>query len=153
MRNLIYLPLALALFTINAIAYDANKAQELDRFYATMTQKACADSKLFIEAEDAMKMIRNGNITLLDVRTIGEESVIALNEKYAVHIPIKDLFKKENLAKIPTDKPIVLVCHSGTRATLAAMGLKRIGFDKVHVLKGGLVGLAIENNPKNAPVL
>jgi len=153
MTKIIYLPLALALLTINIMAYDATKAQELDTFYAAMTQKACADSTLFIEAEDAMKMIRDNNITLLDVRTIGEASVIALSEKNAIHIPIKDLFKKENLAKIPTTKPIVLVCHSGTRGTLAAIGLKRIGFDKVHVLKGGLVGLAIENNPKNAPTL
>ena len=135
------------------MAYDANKAKELDTFYAAMTQKACADSKLFLEPVDAMKMIRDNNITLLDVRTIGEESVILLSKKHSIHIPIKDLFEKENLDKIPTDKPIVLVCHSGTRGTLAAIGLKRIGFEKVHVLKGGLVGLAIENNPKNAPVL
>ena len=153
MKNIIYLPLALALLTLNTMAYDATKAEELNTFYTAMTQKACADSKLFIEAEDAMKMIRDNNITLLDVRTIGEESVISLSGKYAIHIPIKDLFKKENLIKIPTDKPIVVVCHAGTRGTLAAIGLKRIGFDKVHVLKGGLVGLAIENNPKNAPTL
>lgn len=153
MKNIIYLPLALVLLTLNTMAYDATKAEELNTFYTAMTQKACADSKLFIEAEDAMKMIRDNNITLLDVRTIGEESVISLSGKYAIHIPIKDLFKKENLIKIPTDKPIVVVCHAGTRGTLAAIGLKRIGFDKVHVLKGGLVGLAIENNPKNAPTL
>ena len=67
------------------------------------------------------------------------------------NIPIKDLFKKVNLDKLPTAKPIVVVCHSGSRATLAAVGLIRIGFKNIHVLKGGLVALAIDNTPKNAP--
>lgn len=153
MKKIIYLPLILTLLSINALAYDAAKAEELNSFYADMTQKACADSKLFVEAEDAMKMIRDNNITLLDVRTVGEANVIALSEKNAIHIPIKDLFKKENLSKLSTAKPIVVVCHSGTRGTLAAIGLKRIGFENIHVLKGGLVALSTENNPKNAPSL
>ncbi|HHB93963.1 MAG TPA: rhodanese-like domain-containing protein, partial [Campylobacterales bacterium] len=63
------------------------------------------------------------------------------------------LFQKENLDKLSTDKPIVVVCHSGTRATLAGIGLKRVGFKQVHILKGGLIALAKANNPKNAPIV
>lgn len=153
MKTIIYLPLAILLLTLNAMAYDVEKAKQLETFYAGMTQKACADSTLFIEAVDAMKMIRDNNITLLDVRTHAEASVIAISEKNAIHIPIKDLFKKENLDKLPSTKPIVVVCHSGTRGTLAAIGVKRLGFEKIHVLKGGFVALAIENTPKTAPKL
>jgi len=151
MKKIIYLAMALLLLTSNAMAYDDTQAKELEKFYAGMTQKACADSTLFIESEDAMKMIRDNNITLLDVRTHAEVGIIAISEKNSIHIPIKDLFKKVNLDKLPTTKPIVVVCHSGTRGTLAAMGLKRLGFEKIHVLKGGLVALAIDNTPKNAP--
>jgi rhodanese-related sulfurtransferase len=46
----------------------------------------------------------------------------------------------------------MIVCHSGTRATLAAIGLKQLGFKKAHVVKGGLIALAAANNPKNAPL-
>ncbi|NOR55781.1 MAG: hypothetical protein GQ531_06185 [Sulfurovum sp.] len=146
--------LSLVLFlTVNTMAYDVKQAQAFDAFYSHMTQKACADSKLFVTAEDAMKMIRDNNITMIDVRTTGEANVIALSEKNAMHIPIKDLFKKENLDTLVTTKPIVVVCHSGTRATLAAIGLKRLGFKNVHVLKGGLIALSTENNPKSAPLL
>jgi len=145
--------LTFALLTVSAHAYDDTKAKELNTFYSHMTQKACADSKLFIKAKEVMKLLKEKkDITLLDVRTDGEASVIALSGDNALHMPISELFKKENLDKLPTDKPIMVVCHSGTRATLAAIGLKRIGFKKVHVVKGGLIALAEANNPKNAPV-
>lgn len=151
MKKVLYSTLTLTLLTVNAMAYDATKAENLHNFYAHMTQKACADSKLFIKGEETMKMVRDNNVTLLDVRTNGEASVIALSGKNSIHIPIANLFKKESLDTLPTDKPIVIVCHSGTRAVLAAIGLKRIGFKQIHVLKGGMIALAEANNPKNAP--
>ncbi len=145
--------LAFLTLTMGLHAYDATKAQSLDTFYSHMTQKACADSKLFVKAVDVMKLLRNNKpVTLLDVRTDGEASVISLSGKNALHIPIEHLFEKSNLDKLPTDKPVMIVCHSGTRATLAAMGLKQIGFKNVHVVKGGLIALAKADNPKNAPV-
>jgi len=153
MNKILSTSIALAVLSVNALAYDDTKASELDHFYSHMTQKACADSKLFIEADDVMKMLRERKaFTMLDVRTSGEVAVIALSGKNALHIPIKNLFKKENLDKLPTDQPIVIVCHSGTRAILAAIGLKRIGLKKTHVLKGGLIALADADNPKNAPL-
>jgi len=152
MKKIIYSTLTLALLSVNSMAYDATKAEELSKFYAHMTQKTCADSKLFVKAVDTMKMIRENRVTLLDVRTNGEASVIALSGNSSIHIPIENLFKKENLDRLPTDKPIIIVCHSGTRATLAAIGLKRVGFKKIHVLKGGLIALASATNPKNAPL-
>jgi len=153
MKKFIYSLLVLSLLSVNAMAYDANKAEELSKFYSHMTQKACADSKLFLKAIDVMKMLQEKKeFFMLDVRTDGENNVLALSGENALHIPINVLFKKENLDKLSTDKPIVVVCHSGTRATLAAIGLKRLGFKKIHVLKGGMVALAKANNPKNAPL-
>jgi len=152
MKKIIYSTLTLVLLSANSMAYDVTKAEELSKFYSHMTQKTCADSKLFVKAVETMKMIREDKVTLLDVRTDGEVGVIALSGKNAIHIPIANLFKKKNLDLLPTDKPIVIVCHSGTRATLAAIGLKRVGFKKIHVLKGGLISLAAANNPKNAPL-
>ena len=55
MNKIISIPLILAVLTLNSLAYDATKAQELDTFYSVMIQKACADSRLFIKAEYAMK--------------------------------------------------------------------------------------------------
>jgi len=151
MKKIIYSTLVASLLSMNAMAYDANKAEELSKFYSHMTQKACADSKLFIKADELMKGLREKKeFFMLDVRTDGENEVLSLSGKNSLHIPINVLFQKENLDKLSTDKAIVVVCHSGTRAVLAAIGLKRLGFKKIHVLKGGMVALAKANNPKNS---
>ena len=153
MKKIISSTVLVAALAVNSMAYDAAKAEQFNTFYSHMTQKACADSKLFIKGEDVMKMLREKKeFTLLDVRSKGEASIVAVSSKNGVHIPIKNLFEKANLDTLPTDKPIVVVCHSGTRATLAAIGLKQLGFKKVHVLKGGLVALADADTPKNAPM-
>ena len=153
MKKTITSTLLMASLSVSAFAYDTDKAISMDKFYSNFTQKACANSKLFIEADEVMKMLReNKKITLLDIRTRGEHAVISISLDNSIYIPIKELFKKENLDKLPTDKPIVIVCHSGTRATLAAIGLQQIGIKNTRVLKGGLISLATENNPKNAPL-
>ncbi len=153
MKNIITSSLLVASLSISAFAYDTDKAKSFNNFYENFTQKACASSKLFIDADEVMKELRNNTkITLLDIRTRGEHAVISIGLKNSIYIPIKDLFKKENLDKLPTDRTIVVVCHSGTRAVLAAIGLKQIGIENTRVLKGGLVSLATANNPRNAPL-
>ena len=151
-KTLLLLLTALTLSTAS-YAYNNTKAKQLNNFYSHLTQKACASAKMFIKAKDVMKMYRiEKKFTILDVRTDAEASIIKLNAKNAIHIPIAQLFTKKNLNKLPTDKPLIIVCHSGTRATMAAVGLKELGFKNAQVLKGGLVALAIANNPKNAPL-
>ncbi len=106
MKKILYTTISLALLSINALGYDNTKASELDHFYSHMTQKTCADSKLFIKADDVMKMLRDKKaFTMLDVRTDGEAAIVALSGENALHLPIANLFKKENLDKLPTDNP------------------------------------------------
>ncbi len=153
MKKIVTSTLLMASLSICAFAYDTAKAQTFDKFYSNFTQKACANSKLFIKADETMKMLReNKKFTLLDIRTKGEHAVISIGLNNSLYIPLKNLFKKENLDKLPTNQTIVIVCHSGTRATLAAIGLKQLGIKNTRVLKGGLIALADENNPKNAPL-
>jgi rhodanese-related sulfurtransferase len=148
LASLVTLSLASTVF-----AYDETKAHAFNDFYSKFTQQACADSELFISAEDTMKKIREDEkFTILDVRTKGEHAIVSISTSNSIYIPIKDLFKKENLDKLPTDKTIVVVCHSGTRATLAAIGLKQVGITNTRVLKGGFVALADAADPKNSPV-
>lgn len=136
MKKIMYSTLTLALLSVNTLAYDNIKAKELNSFYSHMTQKACADSKLFMPAKDVLKMLREKKaVTLLDVRTEAEAKIIAVSQNNALHFPIAHLFEKKNLDRLPKSEPIVVICHSGTRATLAAIGLKRIGFTQVHVLR------------------
>ncbi|WP_373071836.1 rhodanese-like domain-containing protein [Sulfurimonas sp.] len=137
-------------FSLTASAYDQAKAESFNKFYSNFTHNACANSKLFIEAEEVIqKIVKKESYVLLDVRTKAEKSIAAISEKNSLDIELKDLFKKENLDKLPKDKTIFLVCHSGTRAVLAAPGLLQLGFKNIHIVKGGFVAIANAANPKN----
>jgi len=110
MKKMIFSSITVALLASNLMAYDANKAEEFNKFYSHMTQKVCADSKLFIKATDALKMLREKKeFTFLDVRTDGENDILSMGGKNALHIPLNILFKKENLDKLVSEKPIVIV--------------------------------------------
>lgn len=153
MKKLLLSALVVGSMSISSFAYDANQAKKLQNFYSGFTQEACAKSNLFIEGDEVMKMLRDKKqVTLLDVRTVGEHAVVSMDLDNSVFIPMKDLFKAENLNKLPTDRPILIVCHSGVRALMAAVGLKQIGIKDVRVVKDGLAGLALANTVKNAPI-
>jgi len=153
MKQTLKLLSVLSLLTLSTQAYDANKAASLNTFYSHMTHKACANSKLFIKGVDVMKMLQQKKpLLLLDVRTDAEAAIVGLTGDNALHISLDRLFHKESLDKLPTDRPVIVVCHSGIRATMAAMGLKQLGFKNIQVLKGGIVALAKADTPKNAPL-
>ena len=68
----------------------------------------------------------------------------------SLSIPVNELFKKDNLDRIPQDKAVVIVCKSGTRATAVGTALRHVGFENVYVLKGGIMALSSYLTPKNA---
>lgn len=57
----------------------------------------------------------------------------------AVNIPWKQLAKPENLAKLPTDRPIVTYCYTGHTGQIAATALSLLGYDATN-LKYGMMG-------------
>ncbi|MDH3314091.1 MAG: MBL fold metallo-hydrolase [Nitrosopumilus sp.] len=84
-----------------------------------------------------MVIIHDPNVYLLDVRDPDEFS--EYNIPGSKNIPLSDLFKLENISKIPHDKEIITVCPHGNMATVATFALARNGI-KAHVLKDGLAG-------------
>jgi len=65
-------------------------------------------------------------------------------------IPLNELFTEANLIRIPTDKTVVVLCKSGTRATAAGIALRHIGFENVYILNGGFKALIDYMGPKEA---
>ncbi len=138
---------------INVSAYDTAKAKEFDTFYSHFTQQACAESKLYIDGEETMKMIREEKkFTFLDVRTPGELAIVGIKAPNTLEIPVEHLFEEKNLDRLPKDELIVIVCYSGSRAVMVAASLKMLGFKNTRVMKGGIVGLAQGDTVKNAPL-
>ncbi len=57
----------------------------------------------------------------------------------AIDIPWTDLYKEENLTKLPTDKPIVVYCYTGHTGGVATTILNTLGYDATN-LKFGIMG-------------
>lgn len=57
--------------------------------------------------------------------------------KQAMHIPLNLLGTL--IHEIPTDRDVVVVCHSGQRSAFATAALMREGFDRAINLQGGMV--------------
>lgn len=153
MKKVLASTLLLSALAMSAFAYDTAKAEDFDKFYSNFTQKACAQSKLYIDGEEMMKMMREQKkFTFLDVRTPGELAVVGIKMPNTLEIPVEHLFEEKNLNRLPKDELVVIVCYSGTRAVMVAASLKMLGFTKTRVMKGGIVGLAKGNSVKNAPV-
>ena len=86
----------------------------------------------------------------LDVRTPAESGMFRMALPNSLAIPVDRLFEPANLDRLPSDKPVVVVCKSGTRAAVVGTALRHIGFDNVYVLKGGFKALAGYLDPKTA---
>ena len=57
----------------------------------------------------------------------------------AYNIPWRTIAEDANLAKLPTDKPIVVYCYTGHTGQAAAIVLRTLGYD-VQNLKFGMMG-------------
>lgn len=86
----------------------------------------------------------------VDIRTPAELGVFALTIPGNMQISVDQLFKVDNLNKIPVDKPVVLVCSSGIRSSSAAIALRHLGFSNIYILKGGFRELSTYLEPKEA---
>lgn len=103
-----------------------------------------------IKVPDLLKAIKSKQeLVILDVRTQAEEGVIGFNVPGSLAISMADVFKPENLAKLPTDKKIVVVCKKAFRASMIAVSLRQIGYKNVYIVKGGIDAIASELSPKS----
>jgi phage shock protein E len=89
---------------------------------------------MFVRADvtgaDARKLVGEGAL-LVDVR--GPEEYAAGHIDGAVNVSVGDL--PQRLMELgPKDKPLVLYCQHGVRATKAADILRKAGFTEVHNL-------------------
>jgi len=132
-----------------ALAYDKQLAKSYEQFFDPFEGKAAAKQAHKMKAPDLVKALKNGEeIFVIDVRTPKETAVYSVTLPNSLIVPIDKLFKAENLEQIPEKGKVVLTCKSGMRATMAATGLRHIGFDNVYVLVGGYQELAKEVSPK-----
>lgn len=155
MKKILIALCLLGLMAVPAHAYDETKAKHYEGLFAPFADAATPKSLARIPPEKLADMIKAGkDVVLLDVRTPAERKVLSIGNPNTLSMQMSEVFKPENLAQIPTDKKVVVVCYKGLRSTLIAVALRDSGFDNVLSLKGGLVGLTKYLNCKvaNEPV-
>ena len=81
---------------------------------------------------------------LVDVREPWEFAYCRIEG--SLSIPLRELAGRRD--ELPTERPLVLVCHHGRRSQHAAMLLAGAGFAHVHNLQGGVESWANEVDPQ-----
>jgi len=90
------------------------------------------------------KLVDGDEFFLLDIRK--PEDYAAGHIEGATNIFWLDLFKPENLQKLPKDKTIVLICYVGHTASQAMTLLRMLGYDVI-VMKYGMGISPVEGIP------
>jgi rhodanese-related sulfurtransferase len=111
----------------------------VDKYLSTLPENYNAITKV-----DALKdLMSSGNALIVDVREPTEYAEGHIPG--AINIPLRTLTK--NLDKIPTDKPVVLSCASGLRASLATTSLQLLGYTNVRDFYLSYKGWTAANEP------
>jgi len=147
MKKVVALSL-LFVFSLSSLSYafDKELASKFDAMFSQMTPEVIAKRPCEVNSKQIFEMIKaKEDFVLLDIRTPQEMGIVGITYKNALKIPMHELFKEENLKTLPTDKKIVVVCHTGTRAAAASTALRASGFMNAFMLKGGIIELAAES--------
>ena len=132
-------------------SYDAGMAESYARLFAPVKGAAAGKNLQLMKPEVFLDKVKGKEaLVLLDVRTPAETGVFGATLPGTLVIPVNEVFTPQNLDRIPTDKPVVVLCKSGTRAVAVGTALRHIGFGNVFILKGGFKGLNAYMGPKEA---
>ncbi|WP_319549382.1 rhodanese-like domain-containing protein [Desulfogranum marinum] len=134
-----------------AWSYDTEMAKSYEKLFTSCCGAGVGKTLHFVKPDALVKDIKAGKeIVTIDVRTPEESGLFTMTMPNSVAIPVNQLFKPENLARIPQDKTVVIICKSGARATAVGTALRHTGFDNVYILKGGMQALSSYYGAKQA---
>ena len=101
-----------------------------------ISKNLISSSQTVIDSIELMdKLENNEDLYLLDVRQPDE--LLESKIDGAVNIPLVEIFQPNGMDSIPTDRPVVVICGSGNRATIATYALAQEGIN-FQVLDGGM---------------
>lgn len=84
-----------------------------------------------ISTAELKNMLNDQDKVFVDVRTPSEYK--AQNIRQFKNIPLGSSFEK-----LPKDKEIVVICQSGMRSSNACKKLKKLGYERVTNVRGGM---------------
>jgi len=126
-------------------------ARIYEQFFASFEEQRVQEALHLLPPEKVVEAIKNHEeLVLLDVRTKQEQSIVGLTYRDSLSLPMNEVFRAENLARIPRDKKVIVTCQSGVRCTVIALALRELGFENVYAMKDGLAALMEYLTPKTA---
>jgi len=84
--------------------------------------------------EAARRRVAGEDFLLLDVREPQELAVCSI--EHHMHIPMQQVPMR--LSELPKDRPVVVLCHHGSRSMQVTMFLRQQGFENATNLAGGI---------------
>lgn len=102
--------------------------------------------QLEIDVETAARLLDSGAARLVDVREEWEYQ--RRRVPGAVLVPLGRLVQE--IAELPLDKPILIICEHGNRSLVAAQYLRGRGFEGAASIRGGTEAWARSNLPVEA---
>jgi rhodanese-related sulfurtransferase len=90
--------------------------------------------------EEAKKKLEKQDVTLLDVREQWEYDMARIEG--AKLIPLGQLQQRVN--ELDPQSEIIVYCHHGVRSFHATMFLRKMGYEKVQNLAGGIDGWSLK---------
>lgn len=87
-----------------------------------------------ITVQEVKNKLHDKHVQFIDVRTPGE--YLVNHRKPFKNIPLSNL--QSEAGKLDKNKEVVVICQSGVRSAKAANMLKKLGFNHVYNVKGGI---------------
>lgn len=84
-----------------------------------------------ISTGELKNILNDGNKVFVDVRTPGEYKANHIRQ-------FKNIPLGSDFSKLPKDKEIIVICQSGMRSSQACKQLKKLGYEKVTNVRGGM---------------
>ncbi|RYH08821.1 rhodanese-like domain-containing protein [Tropicimonas sp. IMCC6043] len=163
LRSTIIGCLLVSMFAIPSFAEDAT----------SIPAKKQTKAGLYLTSADAVDMLRDEDVVLLDVRSRAEIAFVGLPTRVDVHIPFMvmpqtisyypedkgyhlemnpafemDFMDYADARGIDDDTPIVVICRSGSRSAKAANVLYDLGYTNVYSILDGFEGDKANTGPE-----
>ncbi len=114
--------------------------------YKSLAETAAAEIIEIMPWDLQTRMEQETDLIVLDVRERAEFDAVHIDG--AINVPRGileaacewDYAETEPLLVMARQRPVVVVCRSGNRSALAALIMKRIGFERVASMKLGIKG-------------
>jgi rhodanese-related sulfurtransferase len=115
----------------------------------TLADDKKSDGATHVDPNAAEKLVKEGKVTVVDVRTINEYKQGHIAGAKNIDFTESDFEGK--VAKLDKSKPYLVHCASGHRSTNSLETFKKLGFQSIYHLDGGLkawegAGKPVEKN-------